>query len=235
MHVCMPLSLHGAHTGKTLGIVGFGDIGQAAAKCAKGGFGMHVLALRSDPTKVSAHADEVLGPERKSELFARSDFVVCALPGTADTYNYCGAAEFHAMKNSAVFISIGRGVCVDEDALASALTSGEIAGAAVDVFKTEPLPETNPLWDCDNVLLSVRVFNGALLSGCQRGSGWGYCTCVMMRAACRQSRQYINVVELSQLACSANLWRWFVYNQTCQVYFADFSCKGRRFFMNRIY
>eukprot|EP00041_Stephanoeca_diplocostata_P025518 m.669336 g.669336 ORF g.669336 m.669336 type:complete len:326 (-) comp22762_c1_seq4:490-1467(-) len=156
--------------GKTLGVVGYGDIGQAAAKCAKFGFGMKVLALRNDPLKESAHADEVLGPERKEELFARSDFVLCALPGTTETHNYCSTAEFEAMKKTAVFISIGRGVCVDEDALAAALRSGQILGAAVDVFKTEPLPESNPLWDCENILLSC---HNADMTADYLELGWG--------------------------------------------------------------
>lgn len=59
------------------------------------------------------------------------------------------------MKPSGVFISIGRGLAVDEDALAAALSSNKIAGAAVDVFKTEPLPETSPLWECENLILTA--------------------------------------------------------------------------------
>ena len=89
--------------GKTLGIVGFGHIGQCAAKLMKQAFGMKVIALRNNPNKPSANADEVLGPDRKLEVFARSDFVVCALPGTDGTTNYCGAPEFAAMKETGEF------------------------------------------------------------------------------------------------------------------------------------
>eukprot|EP00040_Diaphanoeca_grandis_P031893 m.191897 g.191897 ORF g.191897 m.191897 type:complete len:335 (-) comp32447_c1_seq1:186-1190(-) len=140
--------------GKTLGIVGFGDIGQCTAKLMKSAFGMKVLAVRNNPNKTSEHADEIVGPDRKLEVFARSDFVVCALPGTKETLNYCSTAEFKAMKETAVFISIGRGLAVDEDALAHALQTNSILGAAVDVFKVEPLPQDSPLWTCENALIT---------------------------------------------------------------------------------
>jgi phosphoglycerate dehydrogenase-like enzyme len=123
--------------GKTMGFVGFGHIGQATAKLAKA-FGMHVLALRRDTTKPDGTlADEVLGPEDKLQLFSRSDFVVSVLPGTPETLDFCGAVEFAAMKPGAVFISCGRGVVVDEDALATALKS-EYALAAL--YHTPPSP-----------------------------------------------------------------------------------------------
>jgi phosphoglycerate dehydrogenase-like enzyme len=73
--------------------------------------------------------------------------------GTADTEDFVGAAELAAMRLTAVFISIGRGSCVDEAALAAALHAGTIAGAAMDVYKTEPLPEHSALWDCPNLLM----------------------------------------------------------------------------------
>jgi phosphoglycerate dehydrogenase-like enzyme len=142
--------------GKTVGFVGFGHIGQATAKLAQA-FGMHVLALRRDTSKSGgqSQADEVLGPDQKLDLFARSDFVVSVLPGTPETVDFCGAPEFAEMKESAIFISCGRGVVVDEEALASALESRSIAGAALDVFKAEPLSKTSRLWGCENLLLTA--------------------------------------------------------------------------------
>ena len=142
--------------GKTIGFVGYGNIGQSTARLAKA-FGMKVLALRRNPGKVDASdvADETLGPEQKLELFRRSDFVVSVLPGTPETENFCDAEAFGAMKPDAVFISCGRGLVVDEDALADALQSRAIAGAALDVFKVEPLPKDSPLWACENLLLTA--------------------------------------------------------------------------------
>ena len=89
------------------------------------------------------------------DLFSQSDFVVSVLPGTEDTRNSIGKAEFSAMKDTSVFISIGRGMVVDEMALNRALESGEILGAALDVYQKEPLPEENPLWERDNLLLTA--------------------------------------------------------------------------------
>ena len=142
--------------GKTMGFVGFGHIGTTTARLAKQ-FGMNVMALRRDPSKESLYADVVLGNQDKLKLFQDSDFVVSVLPGTAETMDYCSQPEFKAMKPSGVFISVGRGVVVDEEALSNALASGEIAGAALDVFKQEPLPPESSLWGLgdDKILLSA--------------------------------------------------------------------------------
>ena len=147
--------------GKTMGFVGFGHIGQTSARVAKA-FGMKIVCLRRNKHKGrggeaggsdAGLADVVYGPEDKFKLLAESDFVVSVLPGTSETVDFFGPAEFDAMKTDAAFISVGRGLVVDEEALASALQAGSIRGAALDVFKTEPLPETSKLWDCGDKLL----------------------------------------------------------------------------------
>jgi len=140
--------------GKTIGLVGYGHIGQTTARLAKA-LGMKVIAVRRDHTKPPGLADAVYGLADKTRVFREADFVVSVLPGTHDTLNFCAAQEFDAMKPSGVFISIGRGVVVDEDALVAALKSGRIAGAALDVFKTEPLPQDSKLWECENLLLTA--------------------------------------------------------------------------------
>lgn len=141
--------------GKTMGIVGYGDIGRAAAKLAKA-LGMQVIALRRHPEKSRADEllDEVLGTERLLELMARSDYVVAAAPLTPDTRGLVGAAAIGAMKPSGVFINVGRGPVVDEAALIAALQNKAIRGAALDVFEHEPLPHAHPLYALDNLLLS---------------------------------------------------------------------------------
>lgn len=99
--------------GKTIGFLGYGDIAQATARVAKEAFGMRVMTVRRNPGKPSGDmVDVVLGEAEKLRLFAESDFVVSVLPGTPDTLDYCGEAEFGAMKPSGVFISIGRGLAV---------------------------------------------------------------------------------------------------------------------------
>mmetsp|Transcript_8134 Transcript_8134/g.15089 ORF Transcript_8134/g.15089 Transcript_8134/m.15089 type:complete len:364 (+) Transcript_8134:40-1131(+) len=144
----------GSLYGKTIGFVGFGHIAQTTAKLARA-FGMNVVALRNNPDLLSPLADEVYGFEKRFEMLGKCDFVVCSLPGTEQTDKFMGQDEFEAMQPSAVFISIGRGIAVDEDALNRALDSKSIAGAALDVFRTEPLPVTSALWDRENVLLTA--------------------------------------------------------------------------------
>ena len=144
--------------GKTLGFVGYGDIAKTTAAMAKP-FGMKHIALRRNPGK-SAEATAVplaatYGPGAADDFYAQCDFVLCSLPLTAESKASINTRSFGAMKESCVFISLGRGAVIDEAALHDALTSGKIAGAACDVFATEPLPKESPLWDCDNLLLTA--------------------------------------------------------------------------------
>ncbi len=141
--------------GKTLGIVGYGEIGRATAALAKA-FGMRVLALRRRPERSTgdSNVDEVLSAERLRELLGRSDYVVVAAPLTPQTRGLVGKAELAALKPTAVLINVGRGPIVDEAALVEALEAGRIRGAALDVFEVEPLPAASPLYRLDNVLVS---------------------------------------------------------------------------------
>merc|ERR1711879_506612 len=103
---------------------------------------------------VVCYASDAEDGSGKLQVFQQSDFIVCTLPGGPLTKNACGSAEFAAMKPTGVFISMGRGTCVDEPALIEALQNKKIAGAALDVFAVEPLPAESPLWDCEDLLLS---------------------------------------------------------------------------------
>jgi phosphoglycerate dehydrogenase-like enzyme len=87
-------------------------------------------------------------------MLREADFVIAAAPNTPETRRMISDKEFAAMKKDAVIINVGRGTVIDEAALVRALQQGEIAGAALDVFEVEPLPETSPLWDMPNVLIS---------------------------------------------------------------------------------
>jgi phosphoglycerate dehydrogenase-like enzyme len=142
--------------GQTLGIVGYGDIGRAIAKRAKA-MEMNVLAMRRRP-ELSAgdpNVSEVLGFGQKKEMFERCDYVVSALPLTPETKSFLNAADFAAMKPTAVFMNVGRGPVVDEPALIEALKKGQIKGAALDVFAVEPLPAGHPFYSMENVLMSA--------------------------------------------------------------------------------
>jgi phosphoglycerate dehydrogenase-like enzyme len=141
--------------GRTLGIVGYGDIGRATAARVRS-LGMSVIALRRRP-EMSVDdplADEVLPPSRLLDLMARSDDVVVATPLTPDTRGLVDGRALRTMKPHAVLVNLGRGPVVDDAALVAALREGRIKGAALDVFDEEPLPPDHPLWGLPNVLLS---------------------------------------------------------------------------------
>ncbi|HEV8254137.1 MAG TPA: D-2-hydroxyacid dehydrogenase [Vicinamibacteria bacterium] len=140
--------------GRTLGIVGYGDIGRETARVARA-VGMRVVALRRQPSAAGDDlADEIVGPERLHELLGRADYVVIATPLTAETRHLIGREALAAMPPHAVVINVGRGPVVDEAALIEALEQQRIRGAALDVFEQEPLPDGHPLYRLDNVLLS---------------------------------------------------------------------------------
>jgi D-3-phosphoglycerate dehydrogenase / 2-oxoglutarate reductase len=132
--------------GKRLGIVGYGAIGREVARIAQG-LDMEVVA--HDP--LVEDADVTLVP--LAEVFATSDAVSLHVPLTAETRGMVGAGELAAMKPTAFLLNTARGGLVDEDALAEALRTGRIAGAALDGFADEPLGDS-PLRDLDNVVLS---------------------------------------------------------------------------------
>jgi D-2-hydroxyacid dehydrogenase (NADP+) len=143
---------------QTVGIVGLGHIGREVARLAKG-FGMKVIATRYAATKRggSRYVDQIYPRSRLQDLLAESDFVVLAIPLTAETKGLIGEAEFRAMKPRAYFINVARGEIVDEEALIRALEENRIAGAGLDVFATEPPPPESKIWTLPNVLYSPHV------------------------------------------------------------------------------
>jgi D-2-hydroxyacid dehydrogenase (NADP+) len=139
-------------TDQTLCIVGSGSIGMEVARKAKA-FDMKVIGVKRTPKPLPNH-DEVVGFNDLGSVLEVSDFVIALTPLTKETFHLFNAAAFARMKPSAVFLNFARGDVVDETALIEALQSGAIAGAALDVFHEEPLPEDSPLWDMENVLIS---------------------------------------------------------------------------------
>lgn len=137
---------------KTIGIIGIGAIGKETAKIAKA-FGMNVLGVRHSGKPVE-FVDHMYTTEDLSIVLSKCDYVVNTLPSTNETYHLIGKQSFAQMKPSAFFINIGRGDTVVEEDLIAALKSGQIAGAGLDVFEEEPLSETSPLWDMENVIIT---------------------------------------------------------------------------------
>ncbi len=142
--------------GKTLGIVGLGEIGSEIAVKAKS-FGMKVIAVKRTPSEKPRAVDELWLQDRLKDLLSQSDFVVLSLPLTHETRSYFGVTEFQNMKKSAYFINISRGKIVQEAKLIQALQEGWIAGAGLDVFEEEPLPMNSPLWEMPNVIITPHV------------------------------------------------------------------------------
>ncbi|MBM7094868.1 D-2-hydroxyacid dehydrogenase [Bacillus sp. H-16] len=147
-HANMNLELHE----KTVGIIGVGAIGKETAKIAKA-FGMTVLGVRNSGEPVE-NVDEMYKADSLHDLLPRCDYVVVTLPLTEKTHHLFGAKEFSLMKDTAFFVNIGRGQLVAETELITALKEGAIAGAGLDVFEKEPLGESNPLWELDNVIVT---------------------------------------------------------------------------------
>jgi len=147
-------------TEQTLGqkvlVVGVGSIGRAIGRLLKqAGFkvsGVGRTARDGDPD-----FEQVYGVDTLVQSLETADYVVLIPPLTDQTRGLFGAAEFSAMKATARFINLGRGELVDEEALIAALTSGAIAGAGLDVFLNEPLPENSPFWDLENCIVSPHM------------------------------------------------------------------------------
>jgi phosphoglycerate dehydrogenase-like enzyme len=139
--------------GKTLLIVGLGRIGGRLAQLARA-FDLHVIGVRRDPAQGSNGADEVHPLAALPTLLPRADIVALTCPLTPETENLIDAAALGRMQPSAFLVNAARGRCVDEDALVAALTQGRIAGAALDVTRDEPLPDTSPLWRLPNAFVT---------------------------------------------------------------------------------
>lgn len=140
--------------GKTMLLVGVGAIGQRTAQLAAA-LDMRVLGVRRDPARTVPGIERMYGQQELENVLPEADFVVLTIPLTADTRGLIGARAFGKMKPSAYLINIGRGGTVDEPALIRALQSGQIAGAGLDVFASEPLPPDSPLWDMPNVIITA--------------------------------------------------------------------------------
>ncbi len=138
--------------GASVGFVGAGAVARAAATRFRA-FGTRLLALRRRPSPLPEF-DEVWGWGRLRELLQAVDVVVIACALTPETHRLIGAAELDSMRPSAVLVNVARGAVVDETALVDALERGAIAGAALDVFEHEPLPESSPLWRMPGVIVT---------------------------------------------------------------------------------
>ncbi|HEX8926261.1 MAG TPA: D-2-hydroxyacid dehydrogenase [Terriglobales bacterium] len=139
--------------GATLVLIGLGAIGRRVAAMAKA-FEMRVIGVRQDPARGMANTDRVVGFDQIDEVLPEADFVALAAPVTEITRHMMNADRLALLKPSAYLINVARGALVDEAALSDALREKRIAGAALDVFTEEPLPENSELWRLRNVIIT---------------------------------------------------------------------------------
>jgi D-2-hydroxyacid dehydrogenase (NADP+) len=140
---------------KKVGILGIGAIGEEIARKCKA-FGMTVFGIDIVQRKVDV-VDHSYGPEDLLKVIQEVDYLIIVVPLTPQTRKMVGTKVFSSMKPTAFLINIGRGEIIDENALIHALESGKIAGAALDVFSQEPLPQEHPFWKTKNLILTPHI------------------------------------------------------------------------------
>ncbi len=141
--------------GATMGIVGLGGIGRAVAARARA-FEMRVVGANRSGAAV-AGVDTVYPINRLNEMLAATDYLVLACPLTDESRKLIGSEQLRALPRGSHVVNIARGEVIDEAALVEALRDGHIAGAGLDVFEEEPLPQDSPLWDLPGVILTPHV------------------------------------------------------------------------------
>jgi phosphoglycerate dehydrogenase-like enzyme len=142
-------------TGKTLGILGLGAIGQNVARLAAA-LGMRVIGTKRRPEPMPNVA-EVLPANRTAEVLAQSDFVLLLLPATPETDNLINAERLGMMKPGAWLLNFGRGHLIKDDDLVAAVKAKKIAGAMLDVFRQEPLPAGHPFWTTEGIIVLPHI------------------------------------------------------------------------------
>jgi phosphoglycerate dehydrogenase-like enzyme len=142
--------------GMTLGIIGLGTAGSELARKAKA-LGMRIVATKRTAAPKPDYVDELGTPDFLPRLLAESDFVVLLLASVPSTFNIIGENELRMMKRSAYLINLTGGRAIEEALLVRALKEGWIAGAALDAFARQPLPENSELWNLPNVVITPRI------------------------------------------------------------------------------
>ena len=136
---------------------GFGSIGQETARLFKA-FGANVTGVAQSAGERSGFP--VIATEQIDEYLPTTDILVMVLPTSDSTFKALDAHKLQLLPKRAYLVNVGRGTTVDEDALVVALNSGSIAGAALDVTATEPLPSDSPLWDAKNIVITPHAAGG---------------------------------------------------------------------------
>lgn len=181
-HIWADVGRQDSPVGKNVLILGAGDIGTRAAELFSH-FGCHITGMRRTHRDVPPPFEKMITVDGLDDTLPEADIVICALPGTKETYHLLDARRLGMMKKTAVLVNVGRGGLIDSLALADALNSGRLAGAAIDVTDPEPLPADHPLWDCENLILTPHI----------TGKGFGHLTATEEKlfSICRENlRRY---------------------------------------------
>jgi len=149
--------------GKTIGIVGYGNIGRAIGKRAHA-FEMTVKAVDAQPVTGDGYASSVQQLDGLNGMIRESDVLAVAVPITPETRGMIGEEQIRLLKPGSYLVAVSRGGIVDEPALIRALKDGHLAGAGLDVTEVEPLPSDNPLWDAPNLIITPHISGGSQLT-----------------------------------------------------------------------
>lgn len=149
--------------GKTIGIVGYGNIGRAIGKRAHA-FEMNVKAVDAQPVASDGYASSVQQLDGLNAMIRESDVLAIAVPITPETRGMIGEEQIRLLKRGSYLLAVSRGGIVNEPALVRALQDGHIAGAGLDVTEVEPLPSDNPLWDAPNLIITPHISGGSQLT-----------------------------------------------------------------------
>lgn len=150
----------------TVLIIGAGDIGNAFAERVKA-LGAHTIGIRRSDIAKPDFLDEVYLTESIDAILPKADVVALCLPSTPETYHTIGKERLSLMKDDAVLLNVGRGTAIDTDALCAHLTAGKLLGVGLDVTDPEPLPQSHPLWQFENVFITPHISGGSAYSGPQ--------------------------------------------------------------------
>lgn len=182
-------------TGKHVLILGAGDIGTNVARLFKC-FDCTVTGVRRVVRELPPNFDAMITLDQVEAILPQADIVVCAMPDTPLTRGYFTRERLSKLKSTAIFVNVGRGSVLDQDALADLLLSNAIYGAALDVTVPEPLPKEHPLWQCRNLLITPHV-SGRTFNGLKEKEEFFFALCRENLALYLENKPLKNKVDLS--------------------------------------
>ena len=181
-------------TGKKVLVLGAGDIGTNVARLFKM-MDCHITGVRRVVREVPKEFDEMITLDQVDAVLPDADIVIGCMPHTPLTQGFMNRKRLESMKETAIFVNVGRGTLVDHEALADVLNAGKIFGAALDVTSPEPLPPEHPLWNCRNVIITPHV-SGQTFAGLKDKEDYFFRVCKANLESYRDGKPLQNLVDL---------------------------------------